>query len=170
MSKHRFMASPNGMDRVRSVIREEIAEQIDRDGSWDHAAVLAAAIGRLHPFTHLDLENIVAYGCDQCLQSIARGSGKAAQGKRRAFQVAYDKDGRRVNKPVQQLTLFELSDVIDRYREGIYADTDALRFYESLFSECKRRIGSRDITATHVADLLSDAEIDGLREIGRAAA
>lgn len=49
------------MDTVRATLREEIDDQVAEHGSWDHGRVVAATVARLHPFTHLDLADVVGY-------------------------------------------------------------------------------------------------------------
>lgn len=138
------------MDTVRATLREEIDAQVAAHGAWDHSRVVAATVARLRPFTHLDLEDIVAYAVRNLAQSVGRRKENHA---RRAYQRVIS-DGKRVNKPVEQMRLFELRDVIKTYRTGIRQDERALAYYEAVQDAFIAGVGERSISTTTIGDVV----------------
>jgi len=138
------------MHVLRSTLREEIDAQVAASGSWDHGQVVGATIARLSPFTHLDLADIVGFAVRQAAQSIGRSKENRT---RRAFQRVVS-DGARVNKPVEQLVLWELREVIKDYRNGIRQDEQALSYYEALQDAFIAGVGDRPISTTKVGEVV----------------
>jgi len=151
------------MDTVRATLREEIDDQVAEHGSWDHGRVVAATVARLHPFTHLDLADVVGYAVRNLAQAVGRRKEHAG---RRAYQRVV-RDGERVNKPVGQLRLFELRNVIRTYRTGIHRDEEALAYYEAVQDAFIADVGERPITTTTIGEVV---DLDAVAAAERRAA
>lgn len=151
------------MDTVRATLREEIDDQVAEHGSWDHGRAVAATLARLHPFTHLDLADVVGYAVRNLAQAMGRRKEHAG---RRAYQRVV-RDGERVNKPLGQMRLFELRKVINDYQANVRRDSQVLAWYEAVQDAFIADVGERPITTTTIGEVV---DLDAVAAAERRAA